>query len=302
MNSIKEKIISIFHLSKPGRNEEGKEKTNQDNFIIREKIANLDLFNIYAVLDGHGAYGHFISKKVVDLFHSEIQKNKDLNTVVDESEAYEMLTKNNFEIIKKMFEKVDNELSKSDLDISLSGTTCNMIIQVGKKIICANLGDSRSIMVCSKKNTIIELSRDHKPDIPEEAKRIKEKGGEIRQFQDEDGEFLGPLRVWKRGEQCPGIGMTRSFGDSIGTSIGVFSEPEIKECDINKTKFIVLASDGVWEFLDNEKTTKIILPFYEKLDAEGACNELYKQAFDCWKKEDDVVDDITIIMLFFSKK
>ena len=47
-----------------------------------------------------------------------------------------------------------------------------------------------------------------KPDDFEEAKRITENGGEVIKFE-EDGEKSGPFRVWKKGEEYPGIAMSR---------------------------------------------------------------------------------------------
>lgn len=37
----------------------------------------------------------------------------------------------------------------------------------------------------------------------------------------------GPLRVWKKREELPGLMMTRSFGDKIGHMIGIICTPEI---------------------------------------------------------------------------
>ena len=46
--------------------------------------------------------------------------------------------------------------------------------------------------------------------------------------------------------------MSRSIGDNIATSVGVTWEPEIFEFQIEPTdKFMVVASDGVFEFLEN---------------------------------------------------
>jgi hypothetical protein len=56
-------------------------------------------------------------------------------------------------------------------------------------------------------------SRDHKPNETDEAKRILKVGGRIEAFQDYDGKPLGPLRVWLKKEDLPGLAMTRSFGD-----------------------------------------------------------------------------------------
>jgi serine/threonine protein phosphatase PrpC len=65
------------------------------------------------------------------------------------------------------------------------------------------------------------------------------------------------------------------------------------------TKFIIIASDGVWEFISNKKAANIVLPFYEKNDPDGACKALIKESIEWWNKEDIVVDDITVICLFF---
>ena len=44
--------------------------------------------------------------------------------------------------------------------------------------------------------------------------------------------------------------MTRSFGDMVAARVGVNAEPEMGEIDlVPDDKVIILASDGVWEFL-----------------------------------------------------
>ena len=65
------------------------------------------------------------------------------------------------------------------------------------------------------------------------------------------------------------------------------------------TKFIIVASDGIWEFLDNDAVKNITMPYYEKNDPNGACKELIKRATEFWNQEDIVVDDITCIVVFF---
>jgi len=79
--------------------------------------------------------------------------------------------------------------------------------------------------------------------------------------------------------------MSRSLGDRIAQSVGVTSDPEIKEFTLNlNDRFIVIASDGVWEFLQNEDVAKIVLPFYEQNAPEAAANALVKAAFKKWKQ------------------
>lgn len=89
--------------------------------------------------------------------------------------------------------------------------------------------------------------------------------------------------------------MTRAFGDEVAARVGVLAEPgnynyyfnhflEILELDLCKDdKFIVLASDGVWEFISNEEVANIVLPFYEKRNAEGAAEALVRESYLRWK-------------------
>ena len=66
------------------------------------------------------------------------------------------------------------------------------------------------------------------------------------------GKQIGPMRVWLKHEDIPGLAMTRSFGDAMACRVGVNAIPEISSIDLTtEDKIIVLASDGVWEFLEN---------------------------------------------------
>lgn len=46
----------------------------------------------------------------------------------------------------------------------------------------------------------------------------------------------------------------------------------------------------------------MVLPYYYKNDPDGACDKLVKEATLAWKREDDVVDDITIIVIFLKSE
>ena len=67
-------------------------------------------------------------------------------------------------------------------------------------------------------------------------------------------------------------------------------------------KFMVLASDGVWEFLRNDEVVDLVVPFWHKNDLRGACNVLIKQSVAAWEREEDSIDDITCIVVFFKRK
>ena len=79
---------------------------------------------------------------------------------------------------------------------------------------------------------------------------------------------------------------------------------EILELDLCKEdKFIVIASDGVWEFITNEEIARIVKPFYEAKNAEKAAEAVVKESYLRWKKEEEgIVDDITCVIVFLDVK
>lgn len=161
------------------------------------------------------------------------------------------------------------------------------------------------------------ISRDQKPEQADEAARIQRCGGRIDSFRDHNKEPIGPLRVWLLKEDIPGLAMTRSFGDEVASRVGVNGEPgklfknhlcflylEILELDLQKDdKFIVLASDGIWDFLSNEEVSKIVAPFFEIKNAEKAAEALVREGYLRWKREEEgIVDDITCVIVFLDVK
>ena len=94
--------------------------------------------------------------------------------------------------------------------------------------------------------------------------------------------------------------MSRSIGDLFGKKLGIISEPGITEYYIgNNTKFFVLCSDGVWEFLSNEKVRDIGKQFYLNSNANEFCQELISRSLIEWQTHDLFVDDITAVAAFF---
>jgi len=111
------------------------------------------------------------------------------------------------------------------------------------------------------------------------------------------------MRVWLKHEDTPGLAMSRSFGDSMACRVGVHAVPEVKVFDLcSDDKIIVLASDGVWEFLENETVAEIVFPFFATKNAEGAAEALVRASFKRWRKEESVIDDITCIIIFLDVK
>ena len=135
--------------------------------------------------------------------------------------------------------------------------------------------------------------------LPEESARILKNGGEIYQTE-EYGDKIGPFRIWQKGEKYPGIDISRSIGDSVATNLGVISTPYICEKYIdNGIKFIVIMTKGASEYLSSKNIMDIVFPFYKKNNPKGACQSIVNIGNKLWNEEDIVVDDITVIVIFF---
>ena len=283
---IVKRIMKIDSCTIAGYSSPGVQKINQDNFfIIKEFLEEQEQFFL-GVCDGHGTNGHLVSEYITKTLPQYLQDTSD-------------------ESIINAFISTNNSLTNnSKIDTSLSGSTCTSLIISLEKMICANLGDSRAVLAKYENGiySAVNLSRDHKPNDPNEMKRVLSSGGRIKPFFDEElKKYLGPERVWLKNSDIPGLAMTRSIGDKVAHSVGVISEPEIIKYDfVGNEKFIILASDGIWEYIDSEECVNIIKDFYEnEMDAIGALNSLVKEAFNRWKSMDDSIDDITAIVIFF---
>lgn len=265
-------------------------KVNQDAYILSPNIMKMPAFHYFGVCDGHGQNGKEVSGYV----------KQRLPVLL---ENYVKSTGDDKKALTEAFVTVNTELDYVPFDCQFSGTTCCTIVFKGNRLISANSGDSRAIVVrnCPKQTSkgvtsiqVEQLTRDHKPDEKDEYARIMSNGGRIEAFKDLNGEPMGPMRVWVQHEDVPGLAMSRSLGDKVAQSVGVVPNPEILDYTLTPNdQFILIASDGIWEFMSNVDVARLVYPYVEKNAPEAAANALIKEATKRWKKEEEVIDDIT---------
>ena len=107
-----------------------------------------------------------------------------------------------------------------------------------------------------------------------------------------------PPRVWVQGKQYPGTAFTRSLGDDTAENIGVIAEPEIITTSLTvHDEYLIIASDGIFEFLTNDKVLKICQASSNPVEA---CENLTNAACDQWLEHEHRTDDITVIVCFLS--
>lgn len=264
------------------------ESPNQDDFCIVLEGETI----LLGVFDGHGPYGHDVSNYV----HTLLPK------LITTSETFESAPS---DTVRSAFQRTHDHLiahcehPDTLFDCIISGTTASVVVFRGKKLLVGHVGDSRVVMGKRQGDTLsaFPLTQDHKPTLPEERARIEAKGGEVKKIPSDI-----PHRVFVKGKDYPGLAMSRAIGDSIAHDLGVSSEPEVTEIDVaEEDEFVLLCSDGVWEFIKNEDAVEIVGK-YGKANARHAAEKLAQLAWTLWlQNEEEVVDDITVVIAYVPK-
>ena len=202
---------------------------------------------LLTLFDGHG--GDTVSSFLEHNFDKFLKKNISNEIPLKKS-------------ISKTFFDIDNEIKDISITEGSTGTIILLTEENNKKVIyCANIGDTRCCLFNNK--DIEQLSYDHRVTDPKEKDRIIHSGGFIR-----NGRVNGKLML------------SRVFGDFEFKHLGVKCEPYIirKEIDCNiKNQFIVLASDGLWDAIEDNFIEEFI---YETVEKENKNESITKQICD----------------------
>uniref|UniRef100_A0A182K4I8 protein-serine/threonine phosphatase n=1 Tax=Anopheles christyi TaxID=43041 RepID=A0A182K4I8_9DIPT len=130
-----------------------------------------------------------------------------------------------------------------------SGCTAVVALLHGKDLYVANAGDSRCV-VC-RNGKALEMSFDHKPEDTIEYERIEKAGGRVTL----DGRVNG------------GLNLSRAIGDhgykmnkSLPAEEQMISAlPDIEKITVGpEDEFMVLACDGIWNFMTSEQVVQFV--------------------------------------------
>ena len=122
-----------------------------------------------------------------------------------------------------------------------AGCTANVVLITQTHIYCANAGDSRCVL--SQKGQAIELSEDHKPDLPTERSRVVQAGHMV-----EDGRVDGIIAISRA------IGDWEYKSQSLDAAkMAVSSYPEVRTIELSKDlDFLICACDGIWDCMTSQ--------------------------------------------------
>eukprot|EP00976_Prorocentrum_cordatum_P070753 1180052-Prorocentrum_minimum.AAC.2 len=285
---------------------------NQDEFSVQNTFAGSKSISYYAVWDGHGSNGKVVAemakKRLTEILEYKLtpggQKSQKLTP--DEIKA----------ALKQSFEAADAEVCNSGVDCSRSGTTSTVALVWRNKLYVAAAGDSRAVLgvvdhTDPSGNLRAEpVSIDHRPSRPSEKERLIEAGGRVEPRRAYNGTFIGEERLWLKDIQTPGLMVSRSIGDSTAAEnprvtniifglrqVGCTSTPEIQEVDLDGSqKFVVIASDGIWDVLDNQFVINLA---HSTPDTAKACTAIIEAAIERWEDK-CAADNITVVIVKFA--
>ncbi|KAI5321873.1 hypothetical protein L3X38_030945 [Prunus dulcis] len=199
----------------------------------RETDGKLHYFGVY---DGHGC-SHVATRcreRLHELVRDEVESMEEWRTAMERS-----------------FVRMDKEVvawseggggvshCRCELQTPESdavGSTAVVAVVTPDKIVVANCGDSRAVLCRNGK--AFPLSVDHKPDRPDELKRIEAAGGRV---------------IYWDGPRVLGVlAMSRAIGDNYLKPY-VSCEPEVTITDRTaEDECLILASDGLWDVVSND--------------------------------------------------
>ncbi|KAK4483815.1 hypothetical protein RD792_011022 [Penstemon davidsonii] len=292
--------------------QQGKKGVNQDAMTVWESFSgDKDMFYC-GVFDGHGPSGHKVARYVRDLLPAKIstlykQASTDgKNGALDIVDANDDVRENPFFLswkarLIKCFEEMDEQLEgDSSIESYCSGTTSVSVLKKGEHLIISNLGDSRAVLCTRDENNQLvseQLTVDLKPNLPNEAERIRSRQGRVLAMEEEPNVY----RIWMPQEDCPGLAMARAFGDFCLKDFGLISTPEVTYRKLTeRDEFVVLATDGIWDVLSNNEVVKIVASARKR---SLAAKLLIEKAVRAWRYKYPCarIDDCAVVCLFFKR-
>lgn len=256
---------------------QGKRPQNEDKHVVAlnlDKMNNMAPVNLFGVFDGHG--GKLVSQYLYEHLPRFFTNIKVKYPIAD---SY----------IIDVFTHTQEKLKKKHpIASKTSGSTCLLVIQYkannNEYLTIMNTGDSRAV-ICNK-NLAIPVTKDHKPNWPDENLRIKKLGG-TPVYDGFD---------WR----IKDLSVSRAFGDTDANPY-VTHQPDIIRYKLSKNdKFIILACDGLWDVLQSQDVVNYIISnCYDTTNIRINKNINIAKKLAEYAIQKGSTDNVTIIVVFF---
>jgi len=211
----------------------------EDTFSVCPQLGGVPDREAFAIFDGHAGSiaSRFVAKYLERILTATISSHP-----TDHPLKWLEIT---FASLADLFKQ---KLHETKVEGARHCGTTGLILLVDKEnYYVANVGDTRAVL--SRGGKAIRLSTDDKPSNPEELLRIRNLGGYVV-IGSEISRVNGTLAV------------SRSIGDFY-MSPYVTADPHLFEFrrDPEKDEFIVLACDGVWDEISDQRCVDILISY-----------------------------------------
>jgi serine/threonine protein phosphatase PrpC len=258
---------------------QGKRESNEDFHFISinndGSDKNANYINLLCVFDGHGGKGvsKYLKENLPGFFTKKYKKNIFLQPKEFIKHVYNVCN-----LLQKELEEKHPKIA-----CKCGSTACIIIhyhdAENKKNILWSiNIGDSRAVLA-NKNSMAVQLTKDHKPNSPDERKRIEHMGGKI--------EFDGC--DWR----IKGLSLSRAIGDTDCKPY-VICEPQINIVKLSSyDRFIIIGCDGLWDVINNQDAIEYVQHIMDnnknkKINyAKALCEHAYKLGS---------LDNITVIV------
>jgi serine/threonine protein phosphatase PrpC len=210
--------------------DQGGRQYNEDRYM-QGASQGVDFFGVF---DGHN--GSAVADACARNFASSLIANVGCATDMDGPGAETRL--------RRAFQAVDDAARSSVPQADVGSTACVLVLTMTDMWV-ANAGDTRAVL--KTRSRTVDLSTDHKPDRPDELRRIQAAGGFLTRGSDGCYRIMG------------GLNLSRALGD-WSTRPMVVPTPDVthRRRRTGGDEYIVIASDGVWDVLPSAAVTDII--------------------------------------------
>ncbi|KAM4845047.1 protein phosphatase 1D isoform 2-T2 [Thomomys bottae] len=275
----------------------------------------------FAVCDGHG--GREAAQFAREHLWGFIKKQKGF-TSSEPAKVCAAIRKGFLACHLAMWKKLEWPKTMTGLP-STSGTTASVVIIRGMKMYVAHVGDSGVVLGIQddpKDDFVraVEVTQDHKPELPKERERIEGLGGSVMNKSGVNRVVWkrprlthnGPVRRSTVIDQIPFLAVARALGDlwSYDFFSGEFvvsPEPDtsVHTLDPQKHKYIILGSDGLWNMIPPQDAISMCQDQEEKKylmgeHGQSCAKMLVNRALGRWRQRMLRADNTSAIVICIS--
>eukprot|EP00536_Pseudo-nitzschia_multiseries_P008743 jgi/Psemu1/305959/fgenesh1_kg.228_\ len=252
-----------------GRGEEGQQCASFCNRVLPQQLAK------------------FIRQKRVQRYKEKLQASSNAKQGAWNPKMWPILSTNDYEqCCRRAFQETNNMLHREqEINDRLSGASVASVCFHGGRMYVCNVGDCKVV-----------LGRRRADECTQYSNQCRNYDGEEEKCEiEEDTRSMGHYEDYHSHVGRERIAITLTKNQEIG-----MSDPDVLSCDLTATEdIVVIASNGVFEFLTEQEVIDICISSSNPLEAS---ENVTRAAYHRWIEHEDRCEDITAIVGILSSK